>query len=355
MKGTDLIMKKLSMIGCNAIGAYHLKHFIKYDDIHLAGFCDVIYERAKDFAQKTGGKAYTDFREMYDQVKPDMVFICVPPTQHGVIEFETIRRGIHMFVEKPVTLDLKLARCIRDEAQKAGIITAAGFQIRYSNLVIPTRDFINKHEIVFIDCSRIGGIPNISWWKKRATSGGQIVEQAIHQFDLIRYVYGEPHSVFTMGTKGFVTGIEGYDIEDLSVTSVQFRKGALGSISVGCYADSENAFDSKITFSAKDSRLEYYISNKIKIFINNSDSEEEKGLGIKGDGFFAPSDENGSNNLLDDKTAGYACDRTFIDAVITGNTSNILSSYADAVKSLSFTLACNESINTELPVIVDLE
>ena len=100
-------MKKLAIIGCGGIGRYHLSHFLEFHDIELAGFCDVISERAEAFVEKFGsGKAFTDYMEMYDEIKPDMVFICIPPTEHGEIEFETIGRGIPFFVEKPIALKL---------------------------------------------------------------------------------------------------------------------------------------------------------------------------------------------------------------------------------------------------------
>ena len=79
-------MKKLAMIGCGNIGHYHMGHFLKWDDIELAGFCDLIPERAEAFVERAGcGKAYTNYLEMYDEVQPDMVFICVPPYCHGEI------------------------------------------------------------------------------------------------------------------------------------------------------------------------------------------------------------------------------------------------------------------------------
>ena len=57
--------------------------------------------------------------------------------------------------------------------------------------------------------------------------------------------------------------------------------------------------------------------------------------------------------LKDDGTAGDRCDRTFIDAVLTGDGSKILSPYADAVKTLAFVLACNQSIEEKRPVTID--
>ena len=55
-------MKKLAMIGCGGIGGYHLGHFLQFKDIvELAGFCDLIPERAESFVEQAGcGKAFTD-------------------------------------------------------------------------------------------------------------------------------------------------------------------------------------------------------------------------------------------------------------------------------------------------------
>ena len=74
-------MKKLAMIGCGGIGGYHLGHFLQLTDlVELAGFCDIIPERAEEFVKKAGcGKAFVDYKEMYDEIQPDMVIICIPP------------------------------------------------------------------------------------------------------------------------------------------------------------------------------------------------------------------------------------------------------------------------------------
>ncbi len=348
-------MKKLAIIGCGGIGTYHLEHFLEYKDIELAGFCDLIPERAEEFVRKAGkGRAFTDYREMYDAVNPDMVFICIPPTCHGEIEFETIRRGIPFFVEKPLALDLDLARRIRDAAEAKGLITASGFQCRYSNIVQPTIDFLKTHEVPYVECARMGGVPGTPWWPKKSLSGGQAVEQTIHQFDIIRYVFGEPDTVFSMATRGFVKGIEGYDTDDLSSTVIRFKNGALGTISTGCYATDGACFDSKITFSAPDSRLDHYIIGKVNIYGQKPQEDDGSGLVVKGDGTLRAGGTE-AVTIQDDGTAGVVCDRTFVDAVLTGDGSKIRSPYRDALRSVSFTLACNKSMETGLPVKVELD
>lgn len=335
-------MKKLCIIGCGGIGTYHLGHFLKYTDIELAGFCDLVIEKAESFVERAGqGKAYTDYKVMYDEVKPDMVFVCVPPYCHGEIEFETIARGIPMFVEKPVALDLNLAYKIRDAIEQAHLITAVGFQCRYADIVDNTRAFVESHTVPFVECVRMGGVPMVEWWRDKSRSGGQIVEQTVHNYDMVRYMMGEPEEVFTLGARGFVTGIENYDTDDLSTTVVRFKNGSLGALSTGCYAKSGEAFDSKIIFSAPDARLEHYILDKVRIFGAKAE-DADNGLVFKGDGTMAAAGDGLVIKSQND--AGVLCDRTFVDAALSGDGSKIRSPYADAVRTLEFVLACNESM-----------
>lgn len=352
-------MKKLAIIGCGGIGSYHLGHFQQFKDlVELAGWCDLIPERAEAFKEKAGcGEAYTDYKTMLDEVKPDMVFVCVPPYCHGEIEFDLIERGIHFFVEKPLALDLDLARKIRDAAEAKGLITASGFQCRYADQIVqPAKKFCEDNSVLFVECSRIGGVPEVDWWRKKSLSGGQAAEQTIHQFDIIRYLIGDPVEVFTYNARGFITEEEwpGYDTDDLSVTACKFANGALCVISTGCYATSGNSFNSKITFSTRDKRMEHKILGTTVIYGEEAAPQEENdGFVVKGDGALTAG--GGAVSYKNEGDAGLPCDRTFIEAVITGDPSKIRSSYRDAFKSVSFTLACNKSMESGLPVKVELE
>lgn len=346
-------MKKLAMIGCEGIGKFHLEHFMQFTDIvDLAGFCDLVPEKAQKFCEKAGcGKAYTDFKQMYDEIKPDMVFICVPPFAHGEIEYETIRRGIPFFVEKPIALNLNLAKDIAAKVKESGLITAVGFQCRYSDLVEPSKDFMKENEIVLVEASRITGIPEIPWWSKKSRSGGMLVESTIHQLDIIRYFFDEPELVFTLGAGGWVKK-ENFDVEEITATMIRFRSGALGVLSSGCYATEGASFDSKITFSARDKRAVHRIIDSLEIFKKETAADSgEEGFVIKGDGVLGR--VAGVTAFHQESDAGIICDRTFIEAVISGDSSKIRSPYDDALKSLAFALACNESMETGQPVTIN--
>lgn len=351
-------MKKVAVIGCGGIGSYHLGHLVNFKDIELVGFCDLIIERAESFVKTAGcGKAFTDYRKMYDEVKPDMVFIGIPPYKHGEIELETIKRNIPMFVEKPVALDLALAKEICAKIQEKGLITAAGFQCRYDNINDAAKDFIAKNKIVVAEGSRVGGIPDVDWWRKKDLSGGQIVEQTVHQFDMLRYLLGEPESVYSIARRGFVTDEEcpGYDTDDVSTTLIKFKDGLACSLMTGCYSLNGASWDSKITLGTRNARLDYMLCSQVRIYgVNQEDIAQDIAGVVKGDGMQRRNENEVGIRFKSEIDFGTICDRTFIDAVITGDASKIRSPYADAVKSLAFVLACNESMKTGMPVKIDV-
>lgn len=346
---------KVAIIGCGGIGEYHLSHLKTFEDIiQLVGFCDLISEKAEKFVKETGGKAkaYTDFREMLAQEEPDAVFVCVPPHCHGKIEDELINRNIDFFVEKPLTLDIELAKSIEKRVAQKGLITAVGFQCRYDMLAEPIKEFAEKNPIPFVDCTRFGSIPEVSWWKDKKLSGGQLVEQTIHQLDYIRYVLGEPEEVFSMAARGFVDAKDGYDTDDLTATVVRFENGTLATIGTGCYAESGDAFDSKTIFSAKDKRGEMKLWDTFEIFGGQTEDENEIGnLVVKGDGGLSNASKEGTI-VKNEGDSGFTCDRTFLEAVLSRDASKIRSPYSDALKTLAFGLACNKSMDTGLPVKV---
>jgi len=349
-------MKKLAMIGCGGIGGYHLDHFVNFNDIELVGFCDLIQDRAESFVQKSGkGKAFTDFRKMYDETKPDMVCIGIPPYQHGEIEFETIERGIHMFIEKPMALDADLAKETRDRIAAKNIITAVGFQCRYDNINDAAKDYISKNEIVAVQASRVGGMVETPWFRIKAQSGGQLVEQTVHNMDILVYLLGDIDEVYSIPTKGFIKESDwpGYDIEDISTTIFKFKRGIAGTMMTGLHSLNGASWDSKITLGTTTSRLDYYLLSNVTIYgVDEKDIAEEIAGVVKGDGMQRRNENEVGIKIRSNVDAGTMCDRTFIDAVISGDPSKIRSPYDVAFKTLAAVLACNESMQTGQPVKV---
>ena len=347
-------MFKLALIGCGGIGTYHLDHFMQMDDVEMVAFCDILLERAQAFAAKSGGgQSFSDVRAMYAAVRPDAVFICIPPYCHGEVERETIARGIPFFVEKPLALDMALAEEIAAAAEAKGLITAAGFQCRYDNINEAALRFTRENDIIVVDGGRVGGIPDTPWWNKRPLSGGQLVEQTIHQVDMLRYLLGEVASVYSVAGRGFVTDAEspGYDTDDVSLSILRFQSGVLCHLMTGCYSKNGASWDSKMSFGTRSSRMEYRLCVDVAVYgLAAKDRAEAVEGVVAGDGTQRRSENEIGLRTRSDVDFGMLCDRTFIEAVQRGDGSAIRSPYRDAMRSVAVTLACNRSMETGLPV-----
>lgn len=314
---------KVAFCGCGGIANFHLSHLVLFDDVEYVGFYDIRPEKAEEKCKMAGGgKVYDGLEKMLDEAKPDILYICVPPDQHGAIEFAAIERGINFLVEKPMALNMDLAYSIRDAAEAKGLITAVGFQDRYLDVIARTKDFLKDHVPAFVDGSWIGGIPGAYWWPTYATSGGQIVEQNIHHFDMVRNLFGEPVSVYCTARRGLVQR-DGYDLHDCSIATITFESGVLASIFTGCYVNNHPGYHNGLHIHCVDGEVDYQLRNNVTF--KTADS---------------------TLNYLRVADAGVAEDRTVINAIKAGDQSMIRSPYRDACKTLKLVLACNESINT---------
>ena len=175
--------------------------------------------------------------------------------------------------------------------------------------------------------SWVGGVPGVPWWRKYSTSGGQIVEQNIHLFDMLRYLIGEPEKVYCAAGKGIVTGIDGYDVDDYSSTVITFKNGIVANLFTGCFIGDGPGMVNGLTFVARDARIEYELRHSVKLITKNETKEQRRAV-----------------------DQGITEDRTFINAIKTKDQLIVRSPYADAVKTLQFVLACNKSIETGLEV-----
>ncbi|MBO4407116.1 MAG: Gfo/Idh/MocA family oxidoreductase [Clostridia bacterium] len=322
---------KVAMIGCGGRNKVHLDKLSAIEEVEFVGFCDVLPERAEAFRNIVGqGKTFTSHTELLAAVDPDVVYIAVPPHQHGAIEFAVIEKGCHFMVEKPMALNYETAEKIEKAAEAKNLITGVGFQDRYQNLTITMKEYLKDRKVGLVQAAWMGGIPGVAWWRRQATCGGQIVEQNIHLYDQLRYLFGEVKTVYCRADKGIVEpdsaeyNVPGYDLEDYSSAVLTFENGVIANVFTSCYHRPGSVTDSGMTVYAKNATLRYKLRSTLDI-----------------------TDENGVHETLSrgEEQTGIM-DRTFINAVRTGDTSGILSDYKDALKSLKLVLACNESIET---------
>jgi predicted dehydrogenase len=174
---------------------------------------------------------------MFEEAGLDAVFICVTPDGHGEPELAAVDRGIGLFVEKPLGLDEAAPERIAERIRQAGIVSCIGYQWRYLAVVDRARELLQTHPPQLVMGSWLGETPGASWWTRKDRSGGQIVEQATHIFDLARYLAGEMEPIAAAGRRVVRPAYPDSDILDVTQTSLLFASGAIGSIETTCLLD----------------------------------------------------------------------------------------------------------------------
>jgi myo-inositol 2-dehydrogenase/D-chiro-inositol 1-dehydrogenase len=320
---------RVAFIGTGGIAKSHASALAKRGDVSFVGAYDVLSERAEAFVGQYGGTAYAGVEEMLDRAKPDAVWVCLPPFAHGPAEMALLERRIPFLVEKPISNSIDTARRILEAVERAGNLVAVGYMNRYRRGVNRTKELLANDAVVLVHGGWIGGTPGVHWWRVKAQSGGQIVEQTTHTFDLVRYIVGEPEIVCAQGARGFVRDLPDYDVEDASTVAIRFVNGAVGNLMSSCASRAGGGVHLTIA------GLKHYVTFtgwEHSVVIRKSAIEEERIAG--------------EPNIFELE------DNAFVEAVATGQRELIRSPYADALKTLTFCLAANKSLETGAPVEV---
>jgi predicted dehydrogenase len=129
---------KIGFIGCGGIANAHMNALSKIEGVKFVGMCDIEENKAKVASEKFGGKVYTDYKKMLDELEMDACFICLPPFAHEGQEELCIEKNIPFLVEKPIHLNKNKAKKIVEKIKEKNLITSVGYCL-YKAIVFTKR------------------------------------------------------------------------------------------------------------------------------------------------------------------------------------------------------------------------
>lgn len=225
---------RTALVGCGKVGHTHAQALKTLLQSSLVAVCDSSKDRADLFARQYGAQSYTDFEALLTSSTVDMVSICTPHPSHADMIVLAARHGVHALVEKPLAPDL--AGCDRAIAacRQAGVKLGTISQRRLYQPVVRMRQAIEAGKI---------GTPvlatlNVMGWrdpayyesdpwrgKWDAEGGGVMVNQTVHQLDLLHWLMGPIDELF-----GYWDNLNHptVEVEDTAVAVMRFKSGALG-------------------------------------------------------------------------------------------------------------------------------
>ncbi|MBC7288913.1 MAG: Gfo/Idh/MocA family oxidoreductase, partial [Armatimonadetes bacterium] len=223
---------RVGFVGAGGNARGHMSRLAAIDGVKIVAVADVDEGRAREAATEYQATPYSDYRAMLDKEDLQVLYVSVPPFAHGDIELAAADAGLHLFVEKPVVLDVELGKQIADSIDSRGLVSCVGYQLRLLDSTRRARAYLQGKTVAMVAARRWGGLPGTPWWRKMELSGGQLVEQTTHQIDLMRYIMqDEIVEVFAWYAQRTMGDVEGFDIPDTQCALLKFASGALGTIS----------------------------------------------------------------------------------------------------------------------------
>lgn len=242
---------RVAFIGSGGIAGAHMRYLSKMDDVEMVAVADIskpsMAQRQEEFGIEG---AFTDYRKMLRDVKPDAVSVCTPNGLHAAASIAASNAGADVLVEKPMAMTAAEAQKMITAAKTAKRKLVIGFQYRYDAKTKFIKDAVDAGrmgKVVYgrIQALRRRGIPNWGvFGRKDLQGGGPLIDIGVHALEMTHFVMGSPKPVAASGSIFTYLGDKksdvvsqwpnwdhkNYTVEDLAVGQIRFDNGAVISI-----------------------------------------------------------------------------------------------------------------------------
>ena len=216
---------KVGVIGCGGISRMHANWYRDYSRTEMIAAADISEDNVKKFADEYGiQKTYTDYIEMLEKEKPDIVSVCTWPKQHAEISIESAKRGVKgILCEKPMAENLGQADLMIEACEKNNVKLAIDHQLRFDGHYVAAKNLIED--------GAIGGLFRIY----ALCGGGSLKDNATHTVDLMRFIHGDKPIEWVVGQIERIGDPKTYglDSEQFVLGYMKFADNVRGIIEVG--------------------------------------------------------------------------------------------------------------------------
>lgn len=230
---------RYALIGCGRISSNHIVA-AQNNKLEIVAVCDIEPSCAMDkklkFRLDETVRQYTDYRQMIENEKPELVAICTESGKHADIALYCIAQGCNCIIEKPIALSIADADAIIAASKKYNVKVCACHQNRFNRSIQKIHEAVemNRFGRMFYGTAHIRWARDYEYYNRakwRGTweqDGGALMNQCIHDIDLLRWLMG--------GEIDEVIGItdrlkhDYIETEDLGIALIKFKNGSYGII-----------------------------------------------------------------------------------------------------------------------------
>lgn len=202
---------RIGIIGTGGIADSHIASYLKQEDVEIVAGVDLIPDKAANFFKRHGvenAKSFVDYKEMIDTVPMDAVSVCTYNRTHAECTIYALEHGLHVLLEKPMTVTLDEAIDICRAEKKSGKVLSIGFQPRFDANMQMIKKIVQSGELGRVFYVQTGGgrrhgIP-VSWSEtfiENDKAGlGALGDIGCYSIDLVMNALGNPKPLTVTGT-----------------------------------------------------------------------------------------------------------------------------------------------------------
>jgi predicted dehydrogenase len=248
---TDTAAIPVAVIGGSGlIGVRHCQHVVETPGCVLAAIVDP-NPTAGDLASKFGVPLYRNIDELLQNgKKPVAAVVCTPNHTHVPIGIQLARANIHILCEKPIAVSVSSAQTLVAEAERSGTRLLIGHHRRFNPYMLALKKLVDSGQLGSIIA--VNGLWTTSKpdeyflganaWRKRKGSGGVVLINAIHDVDLMHYLFGPIVSVHAERTKSQRSNdLEA--VEEGAAVILKFASGVIGTFIICDNVASPHSFE----------------------------------------------------------------------------------------------------------------
>lgn len=244
-----------AIIGCGFIAKKHAIAISKVENARLVAVCDKVPTMMEPYVKDYGAKAYNEMNDMFESENIDIVCICTPSSLHAPIAIEVAAWKKNIILEKPIAMTLEETDEIIGACEKNNVKLSVVHPNRFRPVVQKLKQILDEDQlgkISHVNCTVNWNrnqeyYDQAPWRGTKEHDGGVLMNQAIHNIDLLLWFMGDVEEVFSMEA----TRIRDIEAEDVSTGVVRFKSGVLGVVETSTTVYPKNYEESITIFGEK--------------------------------------------------------------------------------------------------------
>jgi len=206
---------RTAVVGVGYLGNFHARKYAALTDVELTGVVDSDAARASEVAAACACTAFTDYRELIGQV--DAVSVVVPTQYHHQVALDFLNAGVHVLIEKPITVTIEQADELIAVAEDKKLVLQVGHLERFNPVLMAAEEVLSAP--LFVESVRIAP------FKPRGTDVNVVLDLMIHDIDIIQYlVKSKVARIDAIGAPVFTAE------EDIANARIAFENGCVANV-----------------------------------------------------------------------------------------------------------------------------